>query len=82
MKTYAIVIRDTVANVHTQPVFTNSLGGAIREFGDRCKKKDGDLVGMHPDHFELWTIGTYDDETGTMEPGERKQLAVGANYAN
>lgn len=88
MKTYAIAIRDVVANVYTQPVFTGSLGGAVREFGDRCQGKapgqpQGDVVAMHPEHFELWVIGEYDDATGKLfddTETERRQLAAGANY--
>lgn len=88
MKTYIIVIRDIVANVHTQPVTTGSLGGAIRDFQDRCTSaKPDDIIAMHPEHFELWVIGEYDDADGAIRSfshdsaGEdRKQLAVGANF--
>lgn len=81
MITTAIAIRDTVANVFTQPVFTNSIGGAIREFGDRCRGDKKDLVAMHPEHFELYEIGAYNDETAEIIPLKPpKQIATGANY--
>lgn len=41
MKSYVICIRDIVANVHTQPVTTASLGAAVRtsETGAKEKRK-------------------------------------------
>lgn len=89
MKTYAIAIRDVVANLYTQPVFTNSIGGAVREFGDRCKGDKKDIVAMHPEHFELWVIGEYDDTNGSLISyhsdsitDNPRQIAVGANYTS
>lgn len=85
MKLYAIATRDIVANVFSQPIFVPHIGIAIRAFGDECsgKGQQKDLA-AHPEDFELWLIGEYDDITGQMEPGiqpdSRKQIAVGANY--
>lgn len=69
------------------PVFVPHLGQAIRSFGDECRRKEpGNVLATHPEDFELWHIGEYDDITGTFagmgeyEPFERKQIAVGANY--
>lgn len=82
---YQIVyIRDIVADVAGTPQFVVSIGGAIRAFGDQCKDKNPqNLVGQHPSDFEMWHVGEYDDNTGTItpfEPLKRKQIAVGANY--
>lgn len=85
MATYqAISTRDIVANVYSIPQFVPYLGHAIRSFGDQCRSKEKDnVLAKHPEDFELWHLGEYDDGTGTytafpME--QRKQLAVGANY--
>lgn len=84
MKLFVISLRDIVANVYNIPSFTPHIGHAIRSFGDECQKKDSQsVVGHHPEDFELWLIGEYDDNTGQLipfAPEERKQLAVGANY--
>lgn len=83
MKMYVLATRDIVANVWSQPMFFPHIGIAIRGFGDQCRDKTTEL-GKHPEDYELWMIGEYDDVTGQMEPGiqpdSRKQLAVGANY--
>lgn len=85
MKFYVIATRDIVANVFSTPIFVPHIGQAIRSFGDECRRKEpGNVLGAHPEDFELWLIGEYDDNAGQMEPGiqpdSRKQLAVGANY--
>lgn len=84
MKFQVICTRDIIANVYSNPMFVPHLGSAIRDFGDECRRKDpNNILGKHPEDFELWHMGEYDDNTGVytafpME--ERKQLAVGANY--
>lgn len=84
MKSYILAIRDIVANVYTQPITTANKAGSIREFQDRCTSgKTEDLVAKHPEHFELWVIGEYEDEPGSIREytgEERQQLAAGANF--
>lgn len=90
-----IVTRDIKANVYSTPIFVPHVGQAIRSFGDACQKKDNDpnnVLGNHPEDFELILIGEYNDETavflttaGTQEKAdtggwEKTQLAVGSNY--
>lgn len=79
-----IVTRDIVSNLYSNLMQVPSIGAAIRSFGDECKRKDkGNILAEHPEDFELWHIGEYDDNTGELIPyplAERKQLAVGANY--
>lgn len=97
MKMYMVVTRDIVSNVHGIPVFVPHIGQAIRSFGDECRRKDtNNVLGNHPEDFELWLIGEYDDERAdftieghTVNPNDpsgsptiyrKKQIAVGANY--
>lgn len=84
MEFQVLATRDIVANVYGQPMFVPHIGMSIRSFGDECKRKDpNNILSQHPEDFELWHLGTYDDNTGELKPfphNERKQLAVGANY--
>lgn len=82
MKMLIIATRDIVSNVFGQPVFVPHLGQAIRSFGDECRRKEpGNVLAQHPEDFELWLLGTYNDADGSFEDqNERKQIAVGANY--
>lgn len=84
MEMQIIATRDIMANVYGPLMQVPHLGQAIRSFGDECRRKEqGNILALHPEHFELWHLGTYDDWTGIIspfKPEERKQLAVGANY--
>lgn len=85
MKMQMVALRDIVANVWNAPSFVPHLGTAIRSFGDECRRKEpNNVMGNHPEDFELWHIGEYDDnslaECRFFPEQERKQLAVGANY--
>nr|AVQ10322.1 nonstructural protein [Gokushovirinae environmental samples] len=89
-----IVTRDIKANVYSTPMFVPHTGQAIRSFGDMCSKKDGDInnvLGNHPEDFELIQIGEYNDEEGCFltcdgdaaddtRNWKHIQLAVGSNY--
>lgn len=85
MKLQMVALRDTVANVYNQPNFVPHLGMAIRSFGDECQRQEkGNVMAAHPEDFELWHIGEYDDQDLSQcrffPESDRKQLAVGANY--
>lgn len=77
-----IMTRDIVSNSWSTPMFVPNIGNAIRSFGDECRRKEpGNVLAQHPRDFELWHMGTYDDDTGKIEQFEQqKQLAVGANF--
>lgn len=82
MKMHIVVIRDIKANVYGAPMFVGTIGGAIRSFGDECQKDSTDnMLSKHPEDFELFKLGEYDDATAQFElTKDREQLAVGANY--
>lgn len=84
MRLKIITVRDIVANVFSPPQFTQNIGGAIRGFGDQCKDKTkGNIVGEHPNDFELYELGEFDDADAKFHLLETpKQIAVGANYAD
>ena len=76
-----VILRDIKADVWGNPNFVASLGGAVRGFGDEIAKTDGNPLAMHPEDFELYDFGEYDEQTGTFKLHERpKQLAFGSNY--
>ena len=50
------------------PVMTvHTRGEAIRSFRNEIKQKDSPLA-MHPTDFELHQVGTYDNQTGEIQP--------------
>jgi hypothetical protein len=82
MKLQVIATRDIVANVYGQPMYVVHIGQAIRSFGDEAQRKEpNNVLAQHPEDFELWHLGEWDDETAEYtELKPRKQLAAGANY--
>lgn len=61
----AVTVYDSKAQCYFQPFFVNSVGAAIRSFGDEANKSDGP-IGKHPGDYQLYEIGNYDDSTGLL----------------
>lgn len=77
MKLFIIAVRDRAADVFGQPNFVLTIGGAIRGFSDEVRKGEG-VMSKHPEDFDLYHLGTYDDSNATFELLERpRQIAIG-----
>lgn len=85
MKLQVICVRDIPTNVYMPPMFFHHTGQALRAFEDQCRDKANEL-GKHPEQYELWKIGTWDDNDGgftlvdTEGNSMRERLAAGSNY--
>lgn len=81
MTVYAIVsIRDRQAGVFSRPAFVPSEGAAIRSFGDEINRAAPDNeMNRHPDDFDLFLLGHFNDNEGTFQTGQPQQLVVGKN---
>ena len=82
MKYVVVCVRDRAGNVFGVPQFVVSAGAAIRSFGDGINNeaKDNPLY-MHPEDFDLYSLGTYDDENGSFSGDVPKQIAVGKDFS-
>lgn len=60
MKTIVVVIRDSAANAYGIPQFCAARGTALRGFVDEVNRPDSPLA-KHPDDYELFLLGEYDD---------------------
>lgn len=80
MKLVMISVKDRALNAFMRPFFAQTKNQAIRMFTDEINRKDSEMGG-HPDDYDLWYLGTWDDETGCIEgTGEsHEQLALGKN---
>lgn len=71
-------VRDRIADVFGRPFFVPTVGQAIRSFGDALNSTDDNEMVKHPDDFDLFHLGEFDDETGIFEClTAPKQVAVG-----
>ena len=61
------VVRDSVSGVYDRPMCARSEGEMVRGFGDIAKDPKHP-VGMHPEHYALYHVGLYNDNTGKIEP--------------
>jgi len=72
-------IKDRAADAFDRPFFVPSVGIALRGFQDEVNRQDGDnQVFNHPDDFDLYELGEFDDSTGAFHLLENpKQLMLG-----
>lgn len=81
MRYKIVVVRDRAADVFGQPNFVASLGAAVRSFGDEVKRVDtNNPINKHPEDFDLYSLGEYDDSSGEFICDGPKQIAVGKDY--
>lgn len=58
-------IRDTKAEVFFPPWYKQTHGEAERAFAD-IVSDDKSTIHKHPEDFDLFFVGTYDDQTGKI----------------
>lgn len=80
MKLFVMSVRDRTADSYGQPFFSQSLGQAQRSFQDEINRSATDnLLYMHADDFDLYTLGTFETDDGSFVTHQPKQIAVGAS---
>lgn len=55
-------VYDKATESHGRPMYTTTIGHAIRIFKDEVNNIDQqNLIYKHPEDFSLWHLGTWDD---------------------
>ena len=68
MKLNLCSVKDRAADAYGRPMFVPSLGVAIRSFTDEINRNDKDnQLFNHPDDFDLYDFGVFDDNSGLFE---------------
>lgn len=85
MRYKIVCVRDRAIDTFGQPVFVANLGGAIRSFGDEVKRPSTEerpnQMNKHPEDFDLFYVGEFDDQTGVFDGLVRpEQIAIGKDY--
>ena len=76
MKQVIISVKDTAAQAFTRPVFVPAIAVALRSFRDEVNRSDStDDLARHPEDFELYEIGSFDDANGVIEVIEPRLVA-------
>ncbi len=60
-------VHDSCSGVYDRPFVGRSEADAIRSFGDIAMDAEHP-IGKHPEHFSLYRLGTYDDNSGKLVP--------------
>lgn len=75
-------VRDRAMDAFMQPFFCQARGVANRSFADEINKKDSPFH-AHPEDFDLYELGVYDDNTGFIKSHERPEmLAIGKDQVS
>jgi len=69
-------VRDSATDSFGLPIFQSSARSAIRLFSDEVNRPDS-LMGLHPEDFELFLIGTFDQDKGILTPLSPEQCCTG-----
>jgi len=59
------ILRDIKAVAFGRPFFETSKGVALRSIGDELKNPQSGIA-KHPSDYELYHLGEYTDDTGTI----------------
>lgn len=71
-----LAVRDRAVDAYGTPVFVSAVGQAVRSFVDECNRDDSQLS-QHPEDFDLYLIGEYDQDRGQLLPLDPRQVAIG-----
>lgn len=70
-------VRDIATSQFGNPMFLISEGQAIRSFADEVNREEKDnMLNKHPEHFELYKLGEYNTDNGTIEAITPKQVTT------
>lgn len=75
MKIQIVALFDKKVGMYEKPGFARHLGDALRDY-EHLRKDVNTKIGKNPEDFDLWKLGTYDDETGEFI-NDRQQLVSG-----
>lgn len=78
MRYKILAVRDRAIDAFGQPFFSVSVGGAVRGFADEINRAgENNQLNKHPDDFDLYLLGEFDDSNGKFETSDPSQVAIG-----
>lgn len=70
-------VHDKCVNMYGVPVVVRNDADGIRMFSDEIMR-DGSVFGQHPEHYDLYAVGMFDDETGLVVGCTPRLLVAGS----
>jgi hypothetical protein len=77
MKYAVCAVKDRAVNAYNRPIYVPTVGVAIRSFTDEVNRQDSELQN-HPEDYDLYEIGQWDDETAIYTPLETPRVITRA----
>lgn len=72
-------VRDRQLDAFMRPFTAATRGQAIRAFTDEVNRQGSD-IGQHPEDYELYELGQFDDDTGKLTSADKPQsIAIASN---
>lgn len=72
-------VKDVAVNAFHMPMFFQSDKACVRALGDAVNTpKEDNIYYKHPEHFDLYKIGVFDEETGVIA-GHAPEFIVGCD---
>lgn len=70
-----VSIRDSAVNAFMRPFAVPAIGAATRAFTDDVNNPQSESH-KHPEDYELYHVGDWDEDSGTFRPIEVPELIV------
>lgn len=77
LRMYAIY--DSAAKAYQRPFYAGQDAEALRAFEDLVKDEKTP-VNMHPEHYALFRVGEWDDQTATVKDDTNENLATALSF--
>lgn len=81
MKYKLVSVKDTAVQAFQAIGQVRTPGEANRAFRDLINNADNKQMNQHPEDFELYVIGEWDDQTGQVTPQDPELLARGKDVS-
>jgi len=79
MLQFVVSVKDRAADVFNRPFFVPHRNVAVRDFTDEVNRSAVDnQLNKHPDDFDLYLLGTFDDNAGTFAMEDQPVVLVRA----
>lgn len=73
-----VAVRDRMLDAFDRPWVVPAVGAGVRAFQDELARPESPM-NRHPEDYELFQLGTFDDATGELVSLEHpRSLSVGA----
>jgi len=79
MKFLVFSVYDKAAENFNQPMFMAAKGQAIRAFDDEANRPDSQIH-KHPEDYELFVIGEYDDDNALLTPTRPQLIGKASDF--